>query len=296
NPLLDDATFGVIIIAQYCVISSFINISGIVTNTINIAVFMKLGSSEVINISLLGLSVADLGSLVALQFLNICISPWMQTADIPFDSFEVAYLVGGWPRMYTVRVVAWITAFINLERCLCIALPLKVRFILTARRALYVMVVIFVVIAGALSASFITTTLVWKFSPARNKTIVGIGITANRKEVDSITFVISDIFLPISAYVLVIICTVILATKLNFYCKMASSKCVQKSDQVTGKEIKVVKLVNVISWLFIACYFPNAALFSCMAYEPEFNIDGKYRNIFLVCFSYCFIAESINSS
>ncbi|CAL1526484.1 unnamed protein product, partial [Lymnaea stagnalis] len=292
--LVDDATLGVVIIVQYCVISSVINVCGMVTNFINIAVFIKMGFAEVINISLLSLSVADLGSLVALQFFNICISPWMQTADIPFEAFEVAYLAGGWPRMYTVRVVAWVTAFITFERCLCIAMPLKVKLILTPIRTVYILIFIFVFIAAALSASFITTTLVWKFFPGKNKTLVGIGVTANRKEVDSIAFVVNDIFLPISAYVSVVVCTVVLTVKLSSKAKWRQQSTT-KSDHVTGKEKQVMKLVNVISGLFIASYFPNAVVFFWMAREPEFNIDGKYRNIFMVCFSYCFIAESLNS-
>lgn len=76
-----------------------------------------------------GLAVADLCSLMALIWTNICYAPLIKTADLTFEAEELHYLTSGWPHVAFTRVSSWITAFITFERCICITMPLKVRCI-----------------------------------------------------------------------------------------------------------------------------------------------------------------------
>lgn len=58
---------------------------------------------------------------------NVCYNPAFDTLDLGTDPVEFQYLTGAWPHVAFTRVTSWITAFITLERCLCITMPLKVR-------------------------------------------------------------------------------------------------------------------------------------------------------------------------
>ncbi|CAG5114702.1 unnamed protein product, partial [Candidula unifasciata] len=109
----------------FTVVCQSIDIFGTVTNIINSVCFIKQGFKDPINVTLIGLSISDLGCLVTLIWLNICFTPSFQQADLPFDPTGILYLTAGWPHVIFTRVTSWITAFITLERCLCIALPLK---------------------------------------------------------------------------------------------------------------------------------------------------------------------------
>ncbi|KAK0056412.1 allatostatin-A receptor, partial [Biomphalaria pfeifferi] len=71
------------------------------------------------------LAVSDVGMLGTLVWLNLCFNPLFHNLDLPFDSVEIQYLTAGWPHVVFTQITSWITAFITLERCLCIALPLK---------------------------------------------------------------------------------------------------------------------------------------------------------------------------
>lgn len=74
----------------------------------------------------LALSVSDLCCLVTLSLMNIGFTPDVVEADLPFDPKEVVYLVAATPHFTFSRVTSWITAFITMERCLCVLVPLKV--------------------------------------------------------------------------------------------------------------------------------------------------------------------------
>lgn len=73
-----------------------------------------------------GLAVSDIGCLLTLIWINICCTPAFITADLAFDSVELQYLTSGIPHTVFSRITGCITAFITLERCLCITAPLKV--------------------------------------------------------------------------------------------------------------------------------------------------------------------------
>uniref|UniRef100_A0A2C9L920 G-protein coupled receptors family 1 profile domain-containing protein n=1 Tax=Biomphalaria glabrata TaxID=6526 RepID=A0A2C9L920_BIOGL len=295
NKLIDDETLRIIILVQYCTISTIINICGIASNIVNIIVFFKQGFKEAMNISLVGLALSDLFSLFFLQWENICFSPMLQEADVPFFSLEVQYLSGGWPRMCCLRITAWITAYITFEKCLCIAVPLKVRLILTPKRTFIIIICIYLIIMAAVSPIYYTTRLVYKFFPSRNRTQLGIGFTEDRVSIDGVLFITNNVFLPVTAFVTVAVCTFILTFKLNRKAKWREVSTT-KTEHMSIKEKQLMKMVILISAFFIGCFSPNAIVFFWMAKEPEFNIAGKYENIFIAVFDYCFLLESLNAA
>ncbi|GFN74556.1 chemosensory receptor b [Plakobranchus ocellatus] len=113
--------------------TQIINICAIIANSLSIAVFVKLGFSEPSNISLTALAVCDFTLAVLLTWSNLCFWLTYHNVHLPFHSANVSLLTGGVQWAYLSSTIAWITAFISFERCLCILVPLKVRRLITPK-------------------------------------------------------------------------------------------------------------------------------------------------------------------
>ncbi|GFN82106.1 chemosensory receptor b [Plakobranchus ocellatus] len=97
------------------------------------------------NISLFGLSISDLFGILTLEWFNLCTNPLFLNTGVPIHPMGFQYATGGWPHVTFTRITCIISVFMAIERCLCITAPLKVKSILTPRRALLVVIGIYVV-------------------------------------------------------------------------------------------------------------------------------------------------------
>lgn len=78
-----------------------------------------------------GLAISDLGCLLPLIWANLCYTPAFADLDWPFEVTEFQYMTTGLTHVSMTRVSSWIMAAITLDRCLCVAMPLKVQSLLT---------------------------------------------------------------------------------------------------------------------------------------------------------------------
>ncbi|XP_059156840.1 neuropeptides capa receptor-like [Physella acuta] len=273
-----------------------LSVAGLITNTINIIVFIRLGLHDAVNVSLLGLAVSDIFSMIFLLLESACFNPMFQNIGLPFALMEVQFIVGGWPHICFTRVVSWVTAFITFERCLCIALTLKVKTIITATRAKIAVVVIFLVVAGSAAPEFYVNQFVWKFYPGKNTSLIGLKFIEHRERFENVTFVLNNVLMQFVAFIAVIICTIILVVKLNEKTKWRSTTARgDNTETISSKDRKVVKMISFISSLFIISYLPSSVLFVAMAVRRDFHPSG-YFNMFHVTWSFAFVLEGVNST
>ncbi|GFS18352.1 chemosensory receptor B [Elysia marginata] len=136
---------------NFSVLSGTISVFGCVANVINIVVFYRQKFSDSVNISLMGLAISDLGALVTLVWMSICFSPLFRSLPLPFNPVEVQYLTAGWPHVCFARITSYITAYVTLERCLCVTVPLKVKTIITPRRTTLTVISIFLILFASLA-------------------------------------------------------------------------------------------------------------------------------------------------
>lgn len=64
---------------------------------------------------------------------------------------------------------------------------------------------------------------------------------------------------------------------------------------MSARDNKVVKMVVLISAIFIICYVPSTAVLIYMLIDNEIRIDGLKKNLFIALFSALFKLESINA-
>ena len=97
------------------------------TNSANICVYLKLGLTETTNISFFVLSTCDFIMSASTVVLLIFYSRLVSGIRLPSGAMAAEIGVAtGYVYMPCVGCSAWITAIISTERCLCIAMPLKV--------------------------------------------------------------------------------------------------------------------------------------------------------------------------
>ena len=107
------------------VLMSFFILLGIFSNITNIVVFWRMGFSAISNINLAALSVTDLMTLIFLTVV-LCGNNGFFTLETFVSAKDMSLLIA--PLFYTsLAFSSWITAIINMERCCCIMLPMKVR-------------------------------------------------------------------------------------------------------------------------------------------------------------------------
>ncbi|XP_012945441.1 probable G-protein coupled receptor 139 [Aplysia californica] len=242
------------------------------------------------------LAVSDLCSLLIMIWLSLCLNPLFYNSELPFDPMDIIVSTGGIPHVLFVKIATFITAFITFKRCLCIAVPLKVKTIITPGRTKTIIISIYVGMSVSMIPYYLGNRLEWVFDFNRNVTVLK--PTAERELLEVITFLIQGVFTTFS-FVFVISCTIVLIVKLNSKTKWRQATAA-KSDRAAGgvgvKDQKVVKMVTFIAVIFIVCSVPPTLLFFYMVIDIDFRVGGVYRNLYLVIWTTSFLTETINSS
>ncbi|GFO37452.1 chemosensory receptor a [Plakobranchus ocellatus] len=284
---------------------------GLITNSLNVAVFIKMGLKETTNISMLSLAVSDFLSCLLGLWTYLCYIPeFRNIPNLPFEPTEVSSETGSSPRPYVTRTGALITAFITLERCLCVVLPMKVKRIITIPVTRITMIVIYAITLIPFIAHPLYTTLGWKYYPHLNKTLIG-AIPTNDAIAPTFllmnNFLVGFIFL-LFAIIVIFVCTLFLVITLAKSLRWRDS--MRKQTQTHGssgqassqkfseprKENRLIKMVVVIATLFIICHLPGTILIFLVPVVDKY-LEENFNDPFLILqVSFIFAFELVNNS
>lgn len=299
NDLVSYAVREIAITINLVFLGEIISVVGLAGNIINIIVFINHGFTDTINISLVALSVADLGSLFFTQWFFICVNPWFVSADLPFLPLEIQSLTAGYPHVYFMRVTGFITAFVSFERCLCVLLPLKVKTVFTKRSVSWINVGIFFLTIPSLLPVYLTAYYDWKFDAKSNKTRLGILYTGNKDEVLGVSLMITNLGMPFLSFLIIIVSTTLTSILLRRSSKwrMSTSSSARASgDDISTKEKKIILTITTMSVMFIISQLPIACMLTARAVVPGLSITGRFANINYLVVSFAFLVETIHSS
>ncbi|GFO25271.1 chemosensory receptor a [Plakobranchus ocellatus] len=314
NGFLNDEQFYIILLFIIYT-SQLINICAIIANSLSIAVFVKLGFSEPSNISLTALAICDFTMAVLFSWNNLCIWLTYHNVRLPFHGENVTSLTGGVQWTFLYSTVAWITAFISFERCLCILFPLKVRRLITPKGTFVAMLIIILLTFCPSFFTYIWNKFVWEFNPYLNITNMNI-IPVNSEFAmlfEKINIVICGVIQPLLAFSTVLICTVLLVVQLrkisSWRMSVASAKSqrVQSNEnpasgssaakaRISKKEERLVRMVVAIATIFIVSYIPTCIVALCDVVFDEFHLLGVYRRLFIVSDYIIFLGQPISGS
>lgn len=298
STVLSDKDKSIFELVNFVSLCSVVCMFGIVTNIINILIFSKQGFKNTVNIGFFGLAVSDLICLIALQWGSISLNPVLALLGVHWFPLEVMYLSGAWPHMCFSRITSFITVYVTAERYISIALPLKVKHIITRKTTTLVICTIYCMNIACLIPEYATAYLGWRFDISLNETRIGLLFTAERHHVEGVIYVVHAI-LGMLSFAGVLIFTALLVIKLEHssrWRKNATCSSI-KTEAVSNRDAKTVKMVVLIACVLIACYSPGAVVATVtFIIGPEFDIRGKYINICEAMWSIAITFQSINSS
>ena len=288
-----------------------VNTLGITGNVLIIIVYNRMGFSESTNISLVALAIADIGSILP-TFFGCFVNLLSLHSRVPITT-EVLALTSTWPHIAFTRVMTFITCFISLERCLCVMLPLKIRSIITHKRTVFILVLIFLVNAPPVCFVYFRRNLGWKFFPSQNRTLLGTVVikdTPMMTAIDKNGLFYYCAFLPTTTCTFVTICTIFLIVNLRRNKKWrdsvsssgAASSGKTKQDVKSGapssisREERTVRIVIAVAVTFVASMLLHIATILTSHILGGWNNAGAYKMAYAVVWSISDLIENINSS
>ncbi|GFN90155.1 chemosensory receptor a [Plakobranchus ocellatus] len=310
---LNDRQFGIILLALLS-ISQLCSVVAIISNSLNITVFVRLGFSEPSNISLVALAASDLACVVLSIWTNSCYLLRSMDVRLPFDATNVSFLTGSAPWAFISRTVAWITAFISFERCLCILVPLKVKKLITSKSTFTAMIIIVIFTCFPFLYVVLRNRFAWIFYPYLNATILDVVPIDNENfiQIGYIVVVCCGVIQPLLAFFIVLMCTIFLVITLKKLSSWRKSVTSAKSqwqhkpgenpasnsppaqDRMSQKEKRLVRMVVAIAAIFIVSYTPTCIMLVFSVIFDEFTYFGVYKRMYIVCGLATFFTQTVS--
>ena len=270
--------------------------SGIFGNILVVITYSKMGFSDSINISYSALAITDILGLLFLTWTAICFIPALSNSDIPFVANHLVNPTGG--AIYDIfnGIAAWVTAYISLERCLCVVFPLKIKIIVTRKKTLFVILTIYAFIGvPLLCANFLLHQFESIFDPERNRTVVTVKYhhdsvgNALYSFVYFYKFAISNL----TSLVIILICSSVLAIHLRRSASFRLKASAQPTNQMGSSlscdhrtrrkylsDMRVSKIVLTIASVSILLGCLNATRTLTAVLWPDFRPTRDYSDIF----------------
>ncbi|KAI8741895.1 muscarinic acetylcholine receptor M4 [Biomphalaria glabrata] len=282
-------------ISLHGLLSSF----GIMSNVLNMVIFIKLKLKNSMTVGLFALSFTDF--YVTLLKLASCGSNLVEIMypDSPVDPM----MVGGYlfNLSYVFYLVScWITTMLSVERCFCVVSPFTVRQTFTRGRCLTTIILIYVVHIAIHSPVFIFTQVMWvPVETGANLTmseqyILTFVIDENSAWWETLSDFVIGISLSVLSQVILIICTIwmIVCLKNSSKIRKLPSNEIKGVDEsntedkvsktpeqtLSPKENRMVKTVLWLSIIVSSCNVPRFITTFVHQIVPGMNL-GAYENL-----------------
>ena len=232
---------------------------------------------------------------------------WLNISTIVFN-----YLI-----CFSSYVTSVMAAYVAVERCLCVSIPLKVKWLLTPRVTLTACLVISVVVFGAFAVMFGIYDVIWEWSAMLNATVAIAVKNEFYRRHDGPLFLyynLSGILWPLAAFAVIFVATVIIIFKLKQGSKFragqgsmssqhdksssqAKSEDQQKQRQsLLKRDQQVVKMLLVIIIIYIACLAPRIAHYLAKYIVYDFYFLRRHHYLFEFVNYGIMLADSSNGA
>ncbi|GFN95587.1 chemosensory receptor a [Plakobranchus ocellatus] len=264
------------------ILYTVLGVMGVCTNVINMAVFHRMGLSDGVTQNFFILSVSDF--FIALITLSNSLIYLLMTRVYNGEggSSEKNTQILNSSTIIAVtfpqNVSLITTVVIAVVRCCCVAMPLRVKYLVTASRQLAVILLFSASAAVVLLYAFTPIQVTFVHNPLTNSSLV---VFINLKW---LTYTLFTNICFYSGFFIVIVCVIILAISLyrssHFRQKSTSAGSTSDDSQIKERrrETRVVLTVVFVSVVFIVCYLPTLVFSVLGEVVEEFTAFGVYRN------------------
>ena len=295
NQTLNDANlttseiFSYLIYVFKLIVNPSLGLVSIFFNIINMIVFYKMGLSDGVAQNFFILALSDcLAAVTSLVNSTAHLARTIIRSFIGYGGveqvvhivFQGSYYSLPFPQNYSLIT----TVVIAVVRCCCVAMPLKVKHLITVRRQL----------AAILFLSGIATSiLVYVLAPIKLFQVLNLATNSTEAYFSGARWQTYTIFNNISCYgsfTICITCVIILSTSLNKASRFRDSSTTSTSVSMSYSNIsapdpkakerlrnlRVVRTVVLVCIIFIVCNVPTIVLYLLMAHMEGFGPGGKY--------------------
>ena len=283
---------------------------GIIGNVLILIVFTKMGFSNTIHMSYSALAVSDLCCVLASMVYGITAMDVVRRSVNEQTSYRLSNMFGGLPHICFSRVTALLTAWISLERCLCVKFPTRVKLIITSTVTKVVILAIFLLGCLPMVFVYIAYRFEWQPDPRTNSSTLNL-VYDERLGVAETFLILLGVVYPVVSWVTVTFCTSVLVLQLRQSYKWRKSNTQgaevspagnhavtanQSQQQKSTKENHVTKVVVMVAVVFLLCSVPVSANILADLIIPEYSIDGTLRYLHLINGMINVLFTELNSS
>ncbi|BFZ18851.1 hypothetical protein BsWGS_21889 [Bradybaena similaris] len=297
-------------LAEICIdltLCFLISLVGVVTNILVIMVFVKQKFKDSVAVSMTAIAIWDFIKCLGccLQRLSGPISLWDAAAGESWANISVvalSYLI-----CFVTYVSIVLAAYVAVERCLCVTIPFKVKWLITPRNSFIICSIISVVVFGWFAVMYGIYDIVWVYSFHFNQTIA-IYVHSNfyhqHKQPLFLFYNLSGIILPVICFVVIVASTFVIMYQLrkssNFRSGSAQTQCHQPEKQsrnnISVRERQVVKMLLVIIVVYVISLSPRIAHYTIKYFVYEFYFLRRYHNIFMIATYILYTFDVINAA
>ena len=261
---------------------------GLLSNTTNILVFIKAGLKDSVTILLLSLSLSDACFLILITptvstIIIFHFEPsWVWAVD-----HTITHTLFYWPAFTFYDYSSYISVFLGVTRCACVAMPLHFKSTFTKRRTV-VGVVCLLCLAVLFHLPVLTIfSIGWRQDPVKNVSIPVI-VASGRQTMVKINDLLNRNTLPWISFITMIGCVALLSFKLLQASKIRSlpasgDKTAAKSDhdnKLSPKDVLVIQSVVMVCSIFIIAQLPALLYSTVRVVNPDFDAGGRLAKLF----------------
>ncbi|KAI8741882.1 mu-type opioid receptor [Biomphalaria glabrata] len=264
-----------IIVVDILVLGVF-SVTGIISNIINMIIFVKQVLKDSMTVGLFSLaftdfSIATLELTFSCTYLASVICPWSSV-----DFWALNNITLTWSICALYLTSCWITAIISLERCFCVVYPFSVKQIFTRGRCVLLIIVVYTLHISAVLPVYLVEKMEWlpfdfqanngSMTSIQQRWIYSIAFSESTQELDIIMDITAGLFLFITPQLIVLVCSVWMAIALKLSSTVrtrkdgddnAALKSSTKYSNLTRQEKKLIKMVLFVDVLQLACNVPR---------------------------------------
>ena len=260
---------------------------GLISNVINIAVFLKAGVKDNVTTLLLSLAVSDLVFLILItpSACTLVILHFARTWSWSFD-YKFIYFLPYWPAFTAYDISAFISVSLGVMRCACVAMPLKFKLVFTKARTVRIVLVLGV-LAVSLRVPVLTIfRIAFKTDPLTNVSTPYV-TAVNRQAMSRINDVMNRGVIIWINYTIMISCVGVLSFKLAQASRIRQSitadcdQVSEKAGRLSTKDLQVIKSVVLVCSIFILSQLPFLVYSTNRFANPEFtSTNKKFQDLF----------------
>ncbi|XP_059153205.1 uncharacterized protein LOC131938974 [Physella acuta] len=308
NKIISDEVYQYFDVIINSWILTLISALGIVTNSLNVLVFIKQGFRDSINVSLMAITLWDflrclVGFLhrmyVPISLVSTVFATTWKNATFPYASYTP---------IFAGYVSYALTTYVSIERCLCVSRPFTVKLLFTPLFTFAMVTTISAVVFGSYAVMYFIYDVAFVFNARLNDTTAVYQYNSfyyKNQNLVMVYYKYVGILLPFGSFFILCVSsatTVYFLKKSSTFLKQekrdlnVSMTSTKRASGISQREKQVVKMLLVVILVSIGTLLPRLVFYIAQLLEPELYLLRRYNNEFYVVAMWLFALDFVNAS